>query len=128
MVQKEDADFIISLQDKAKAMWDTDIELTHPYAKFQRTSGGTTPMHLHHDKRAMTFLMYLTDGGAGTIFPNANVTIVPKKGPAFTWLNYDKDGRRNTMADHAVQAHPESAGSVIRDSCNTRRICCIAAT
>jgi len=67
-------------------------------------------MHLHYDKRAITFLVYLTDGGAGTVFPNANVTIVPQKSHAYTWLNYDANGRRNPMADHAVQAHPSGAG------------------
>lgn len=105
----EDALVVSALIDKVKNVWSTDLDPS-PYAKYQLTTEGTAPMQMHYDKRAITFIMYLTDGGAGNIFPNANVTIVPKKGSAYTWLNYDRYGRRNPKADHAVQAHPESAG------------------
>ena len=107
--QLEDAPFINSLMKKVKNVWKTNMD-PHPYAKFQLTSGGTGPMHLHYDRRAITFIFYVNDGGAGTIFPNANITLTPKRGLAYTWLNYDENGRRNTMADHMVQANPQSAG------------------
>jgi hypothetical protein len=55
-------------------------------------------------------VVYLSDGGAATLFPNIGLSIVPKKGMVATWLNMDKEGNHNPKADHAVQAHPMIAG------------------
>ena len=114
-----DRALIDSLIKKVQMVWSTNID-PYPYIKFQRTNGGTTPMHLHYDRRTITFIMYLSEGGAGTIFPRVNVTIPPKVGMASTWMNYDRSGKRNPQADHAVQAHPSSAGTRLTASIELR--------
>jgi hypothetical protein len=81
---------------------------------FMRTAvsfGDTPPQLLHEDKfDVMSFLIYLTDGGANTVFPFPGVTITPKKGAVAMWLNVDKDGNGLQSAFHAVQAHPSHSG------------------
>ena len=105
----KDSAIVERLFQKVQSLWSTTID-PEPHIKFQLTDPGTIPMHLHHDHRTITFMIYLTNGGAGTVFPNVNVTIPPKAGAAATWLNYNQDGKRNPLADHAVQAHPTWAG------------------
>ena len=105
----QDSAIVEQLLQKVQSLWSTTID-PEPHIKFQLTDAGTIPMHLHHDHRTITFMIYLTDGGAGTVFPNVNVTLPPKAGAAATWLNYDREGKRNPLADHAVQAHPGWAG------------------
>ena len=65
-------------------------------------------MDYHADPQLLTFNVYLSDGGANIIFPNADVQVTPKAGMALTYINLHKGGYRNHMADHAVQAHPEN--------------------
>ena len=92
-------------------MWPTIKLDPYPYAKFQLSEGekGTPPVDLHTDnEKIVSFILYLTDGGAQMIFPNANVSVTPKKGTAHTWLNGYETGSRNPMSDHAVQAHPST--------------------
>ena len=112
--QPEDAILVDRIISKFKSMWSTTtggMLEPHPYIKVHRTEGDTAPMHLHTDVgKSISFVLYLSDGGANLLFPNANVSVVPKKGRAVAWLNMDKDGNRNPKADHAVQAHPANAG------------------
>jgi hypothetical protein len=106
----EDAAFMSDLLSKFKDMWPIGVD-PYPYAKFQLARGGTPPVDLHMDnEKIVSFVLYLTDGGASMIFPSANVSVTPKKGTAHTWLNMYEDGSRNPMSDHAVQAHPANAG------------------
>lgn len=106
----EDAAFVEELRNRFRDMWSVKVN-PNPYIKFQRAEGGTPPVDLHMDnEKSISFVLYLQDDGAKTIFPHANVTIAPKTGTATTWLNMYPDGRRNPMADHAVQAQPVSAG------------------
>ena len=105
-----DGAFIESIISRFGSMWPFDVA-PGPYAKFQLSLGDTPPVDLHVDaEKTISFVLYLTDGGAAMLFPYANVTVTPEKGTAHTWLNSYKDGTRNPMADHAVQAHPLSAG------------------
>jgi hypothetical protein len=69
-------------------------------------------MQLHADgQTAISFVLYLSDGGASTLFPLANdLANIPKKGSALTWLNVNDGGNLNPKAFHAVQAQPASAG------------------
>jgi hypothetical protein len=70
-------------------------------------STGNTPPHMLHEDNdeVVSFLLYLTDGGARTVFPGPNVTITPKKGMVAMWLNVDRDGNELQSAHHAVEAH-----------------------
>ena len=105
----EDTAFIMYLLSKFKNMWSVNVE-PYPYAKFQLSTGGTPPVDLHMDnEKSISFVLYLSDGGAKMIFPNANVTVTPKRRTAHTWLNMYEDGTRNPKSDHAVQAHPKDA-------------------
>ena len=77
-----------------------------PYMRTAVALGGTPPQLLHDDTHdVVTFLIYLTDGGAKTIFPEPNVEIEPKGGMAVTWINVDTDGYELQRSFHAVQAH-----------------------
>ena len=106
-VRPRDTDIIKQLLFKINDIWNIEFE---PHAKVQLSTGGTPPMDLHYDDYTMSTILYLTDGGASAFFPNADVTILPKKGTVYTWINTFKDGSKNPMADHAVQAHPEDGG------------------
>lgn len=108
--EKEDSEFVQSILNKFKDLWSTNVEpLT--YIKFQVSLGSTPPVDLHEDNdKSITFVLYLNDGGAAMMFPNANVTVRPGKGDVYTWLNTYADGTVNRMADHAVQAQPKEAG------------------
>ena len=113
--QAKDGEFITYLLAKVKNLWNIDVE-ADPFAKVQVSIGDTAPIDLHNDDNvAITFAIGLSNGGAGAIFPYAmdGVSVFPKKGTAHTWLNVDRLGRRNPRADHAVQAHPLSAGERI---------------
>ena len=108
----KDGEFINLLLSKFKNLWNINAE-ADPFAKFSLSLGDTAPVDLHNDHNvAITFAVGLSNGGAGVIFPRADngVSVFPKKGTAHTWLNVDRLGRRNPKADHAVQAHPSSAG------------------
>jgi hypothetical protein len=105
----EDGAFITTLLARFNALWSTETKI-FPYIRFQHSSGGAPPMYNHHDRRFISMIVYLSDGGAATLFPNIGISIVPKKGMVATWLNMDKEGNRNHNADHAVQAHPMIAG------------------
>lgn len=105
----DDSEFVSYLLSKFKNMWSVPVE-PYPYAKFQLSTGGTPPVDLHMDnEKSISFVLYLSDGGAKMIFPNANVTVTPKRRTAHTWLNMYSDGTRNPLSDHAVQAHPKDA-------------------
>ena len=81
-----------------------------PFVQFQLTKGGTLPVDFHPDMDSrMTVVLYLTNGGAKTIFPHANLTITPQMGNAYMWLNIDPKGNMNPMSFHGVQAHPVDA-------------------
>ena len=106
----EDAVFLQHLFDKVNKV----LQLPKPIdsnIKIQNSFGGTPPVDLHVDPQVLTFNVYLSDGGANIIFPNADVQVTPKAGMALTFLNHHKGGYRNPMADHAVQAHPENVGN-----------------
>jgi hypothetical protein len=107
----EDGIFLDSIFSKIKALWETDVN-PRPHVSVVLSTGTSTPLRVHDDSGILlSSVLYLTDGGASTIFPNAGVTIEPKKGKLATWLNMRKDGvRMNRTAKHGVQAHPGSAG------------------
>jgi len=106
-----DSIFVADLISRFESMWPDLAHLpVNPFLMFQRSEGGTPPVDLHSDHFFVTILLYLSDGGASTVFPRANVTITPEKGMATTFLNYDENGDRKPHADHAVQAHPANAG------------------
>lgn len=105
-----DSAFVASLFSKVKGVWPVADEHYYPYAKVHLTTGSTPPVDLHYDNNPISTIVYLTDGGASLIFPNADLEITPKAGAAYTWVNKNMDGTRNPKADHAVQAHPESGG------------------
>lgn len=81
----------------------------------QHVKAGHGPMAVHRyvseedntKSATASMVMYLTDGGAGIFFPNANVTITPQRGLAVTWLNVHSDGSHNNAANHGVQAMPK---------------------
>ena len=107
--EPNDAIFLEDLLGRFKSLWTDDPNAPfdpYPYAKFQRTEGDTGPVDLHSDIYTISFVLYLSDGGAGLIFPRTGTVVTPQKGSATTWLNKDKHGKRNPLADHAVQAHP----------------------
>lgn len=108
--ESQDAQFVSRILSKFKTLWSVGIDPS-PYLKFQRTQGGAVPFDLHFDAlTSITMILYLTDGGAQLLFPNANNTaIVPQKGLVVTWLSTFEGGRENHMAYHAVQTHPEGA-------------------
>jgi hypothetical protein len=105
-----DSIFVADLISRFESMWSDLAHLTVlPFLKFQRSEGGTPPVDLHSDRTFVTMVLNLSEGGASTVFPRANVTITPEKGMASTFLSYDENGDRNPHADHAVQAHPANA-------------------
>jgi hypothetical protein len=80
--------------------------VTDSYMSTFVSTGNAPPHMLHEDNdEIVSFLMYLTDGGARTVFPGPNVTITPKKGMVAMWLNVDRDGNELQSAHHAVEAH-----------------------
>jgi hypothetical protein len=80
--------------------------VTDSYMSTFVSTGNAPPHMLHEDNdEVVSFLMYLTDGGARTVFPGPNVTITPKKGMVAMWLNVDRDGNELQSAHHAVEAH-----------------------
>jgi hypothetical protein len=80
--------------------------VTDSYMSTFVSTGNAPPHMLHEDNdEIVSFLMYLTDGGARTVFPGPNVTITPKKGMVAMWLNVDRDGTELHTAHHAVEAH-----------------------
>ena len=108
--EPEDAVLVNNILDKVNQVWSFG-ETSSPFIKFQLSMGGTPAVSYHADYFPVTFLVYLHEGGASTVFPNVNVEIQPKKGMAVMFLNQYSNGRRNPKADHAVQAQPASAGN-----------------
>ena len=116
-VNLEDSALVGTLLDRFKSMWSVDVE-PNPYIKFHHSPAGTPPMELHLDAyMSISFLLYLSDGGAETFFPFADtdssetvVSVTPKKGSGVAWLNVHSNGSINPKSFHAVQGHPESAG------------------
>ena len=111
--EPEDGAIISKLRQKAQDALSEDLSLkTH--VSVHVASPGSPPSKLHEDADdIMTFVVYLSDGGASTVFPAANVSITPKKGQAAMWLNVHKDGSVNTKTFHAVEAQPLDAGDRI---------------
>mmetsp|Transcript_59547 Transcript_59547/g.176576 ORF Transcript_59547/g.176576 Transcript_59547/m.176576 type:complete len:405 (-) Transcript_59547:222-1436(-) len=106
----EDGEVLESIFSNIKSLWSTDHN-PRPHVSVVLATGTAPPLRVHDDTGILvSFVLYLTDGGASTVFPNAGVTINPKKGALATWLNVRKDGSLNTMAAHGVQAHPGFAG------------------
>jgi hypothetical protein len=106
----QDGATIAHLQEKVHASLSRDLEIS-PFVKFQLSTGNTPPVGLHEDiHEVLTFLIYLSDGGAPTVFPGVEVEITPKKGTAIMWTNVLEDGTPNTNAFHAVKAHAEGEG------------------
>lgn len=105
-----DSIFVADLISRFESMWSDLAHLTvFPFLKFQLSEGGTPPVDLHSDRTFVTMVLNLSDGGASTVFPRANVTITPEKGMASTFIGTYENGYRNPHADHAVQAHPANA-------------------
>ena len=106
----EDGAFLASIMTKVKDLWSTDVN-PRPHVSVVLVTGTAMPLQLHDDTDILaSFVLYLSNGGAATVFPEAGVTIVPRKGTLAMWLNMDENGDMNPMAQHAVQAHPARAG------------------
>ena len=110
--EEEHGVFVEAVLQKVKDVWSADMEM-YPYIEFQVSTGSTPPILLHEDTAAITMMLYLSDGGAKTVFPKPNVAIEPKKGTLSLWLNVDGESRPNVNAFHAVQAHPDHSGERI---------------
>jgi hypothetical protein len=103
------------LLERLNWLWPTDMIEQRDYMYVQRTEGGCGPTGIHKDLQenditrsaTATVVFYLTDGGAGVFFPNANITITPQRGMALTWLNVHPDGSYNGKAGHGIQATPD---------------------
>jgi len=114
-VDPEDGRFVKKIQQRATNIMTVSSnevvglgpKLTaDPYMRTAVALGGTPPQLLHDDTHdVVSFLIYLTDGGAKTIFPEPNVEIEPKRGMAVTWVNVDTNGYELQRSFHAVQAH-----------------------
>lgn len=106
----EDGAFLASIMTKVKDLWSTNVN-PRPHVSVVHVNGTALPLRTHDDSGILvSFVLYLTNGGAATVFTKAGVTIVPRKGALAMWFNMDENGNMNPMAQHAVQAHPGSAG------------------
>ena len=106
----QDARMLESIFSKVRALWSTTRN-PRPHASAVLLTGTSPPLQPHQDNgNLISFVLYLTSGGASTVFPKAGVTITPQKGALAFWLNTLQDGSINPMATHAVQAHPGYAG------------------
>ena len=106
----EDGAFLASIMAKVKDLWSTNVD-PRPHVSIVHVNGTVMPLRTHHDSSILvSFVLYLTDGGAATVFTKAGVTIVPRKGTLAMWLNMDENGNMNPLSEHAVQAHPGRAG------------------
>lgn len=109
-VDPEEARFFENLLKRFESMWSVDVK-AHPYIKFHHTQGDTPSVNLHLDAMvSISFVLYLSDGGAATLFPfvNGGLANIPKNGPALTWLDVHSNDSIDPTSYGAVQAHPQA--------------------
>lgn len=109
----EDGAFVQAILDRFSSIWPQIDEEPRPLMSFQHilAGAGAEPIDVHaDDDELVSSIIYLSDGGAPTIFPHVNVSVAPKKGMASMWLNLHEDGSPNNNAQHAALAHPKDAG------------------
>lgn len=118
-----DGEFIKMVQERAQNLMQIQTDVAAPkyheplkvskHIKLHRATGDTPPQLLHEDAYDhVTFMIYLSDGGANTVFPAAHNAprVAPKKGRAIVWLNHDKDGHGLQSSFHAVEPHEAAYG------------------
>ena len=125
-ISDEDSELVAALLDQMSNVWPTN-NVKRDHFDVMLTRGGCTHSLLHFDMddttvglngtattttqanyATVTSIIYLSDGGAGTYFPNADLLVEPEKGAVLTWLNVNSDGSPKLTAQHGVQASAEN--------------------
>ena len=102
--------------NKLNNLWPSKEE-QRDYLYVQKYHPDCGPTLIHNDvteydgskSATATTVFYLSDGGAGVFFPDANIVIPPESGMALTWLNVHPDGTHNRAASHGIQSTPKDA-------------------
>jgi len=118
-VEHEDSELVASLLDQMSDVWPTkNVKCDH--FDVMLTRGGCTHSLFHFDLddfsgnttalnyATITSIIYLSDGGAGTYFPDADLLVEPEKGAVLTWLNVNSDNSPKMTARHGVQASADN--------------------
>jgi len=103
---------------KVETVWNVDVSrLQKSGVPIIRYLPGAPPVGKHgdEDRHGMvpnaTLVAYLTasERGGHTLFPEANVSITPRRGSILAFQNVDTHGRPHPLAKHSVSAVPKDA-------------------